>query len=145
VFRHLLRLPMPYFEHRQTGVLVARLHGVEQIREFVSGAAVTLLLDCPFLFVFLAVMFWYSWQLTLIALAVLLAVAGLSLGVSPLFRARLDHQFRVGARNTAFITEYLAGMATVKSLQLEPVLESRYGEQLAQVPRSRLRDAPARQ
>ncbi|HET7366050.1 MAG TPA: peptidase domain-containing ABC transporter [Burkholderiales bacterium] len=132
VFRHLLRLPMPYFEHRQTGVLVARLHGVEQIREFVSGAAVTLLLDCPFLVVFLGVMFWYSWQLTLIALAVLLAVSGLSLAVSPLFRARLDYQFRVGARNTAFVTEYLAGMATVKSLQLEPLLESRYGEQLAQ-------------
>ncbi|HSU76680.1 MAG TPA: peptidase domain-containing ABC transporter, partial [Burkholderiales bacterium] len=132
VFRHVLRLPMPYFEHRQTGVLVARLHGVEQIREFVSGAAVTLLLDCPFLVVFLAVMLWYSWQLTLIALAVLLAVAGLSLAVSPLFRARLDHQFRVGARNTAFVTEYLAGVATVKSLQLEPVLEGRYGEQLAQ-------------
>jgi len=132
VFRHLLRLPMPYFEHRQTGVLVARLHGVEQIREFVSGAAVTLLLDCPFLFVFLAVMFWYSWQLTLIALAILLAIVGMSLLVSPLFRARLNHQFRVGARNTAFVTEYVSGMATVKSLQMEPVLEARYGEQLAQ-------------
>jgi subfamily B ATP-binding cassette protein HlyB/CyaB len=41
VFRHLLRLPLPYFEHRQTGTLVARLHGVETIREFVSGAAVS--------------------------------------------------------------------------------------------------------
>ena len=57
VFRHLLRLPLPYFEQRPTGTLVARLHGVETIREFVSGAAVTLLLDLPFLFVFLAVMF----------------------------------------------------------------------------------------
>ena len=132
VFRHLFRLPMPYFEQRQTGVLVARLHGVEQIREFVSGAAVTLLLDCPFLFVFLGVMFWYSWQLTLIALGLLLAIAVLSLLVSPMFRARLDNQFKVGARNTAFVTEYLSGMATVKSLQMEPILERRYGEQLAQ-------------
>ena len=132
VFRHLLRLPLPYFEHRQTGVLVARLHGVEQVREFVSGAAVTLLLDCPFLVVFLAVMLWYSWQLTLIALGILLAIVALSLFVSPLFRERLNHQFRVGARNTAFVTEYVSGMATVKSLQMEPVLESRYGEQLAQ-------------
>src|SRR5216117_3378469 len=114
VFRHLLRLPMPYFEHRQTGVLVARLHGVEQIREFVAGAAVTLLLDCPFLVIFLAVMFWYSWQLTLIVLA------------------KLNKQFLVGARNTAFVTEYVSGMATVKSLQMEPVLEGRYGELLAQ-------------
>ena len=132
VFRQLFRLPLPYFEHRQTGVLVARLQAVEQIREFVSGAAVALLLDCPFLVVFLAVMFWYSWKLTLIALAALLLIAALSVAVTPLFRARLNHQFLTGARNTAFVTEYVSGMATVKSLQMEPVLEERYGEQLAQ-------------
>jgi subfamily B ATP-binding cassette protein HlyB/CyaB len=131
VFRHLFRLPLPYFESRQTGVLVARLNAVEQIREFVSGAAVALLLDCPFLVVFLAVMFWYSWKLTLVALAALVLVAGLSLAVTPLFRARLDRQFLAGARSTAFVTEYVAGMATVKSLQMEPVLEERYGELLA--------------
>lgn len=132
VFRHLFRLPMPYFEQRQTGVLVARLQGVEQIREFVAGAAVTLLLDCPFLVVFLAIMFWYSWQLSLIALGILGVIVVLSLAVSPLFRIKLNNQFLIGARNQAFVTEYLAGIATVKSLQLEPVLEARYGEQLAQ-------------
>jgi subfamily B ATP-binding cassette protein HlyB/CyaB len=132
VFRHLFRLPLPYFESRQTGVLVARLNAVEQIREFVSGAAVALLLDCPFLVVFLAVMFWYSWKLTLIALGVLLLIAALSVAVTPLFRLKLNHQFLTGARNTAFVTEYISGMATVKSLQMEPVLEDRYGELLAQ-------------
>jgi subfamily B ATP-binding cassette protein HlyB/CyaB len=131
VFRHLFRLPMPYFEQRQTGVLVARLHGVEQIRDFVSGAAVTLLLDCPFLVIFLAVMFAYSWKLSLVALAVMLLIVGLSLAVTPVFRARLNKQFLLGARNQAFVTEYLAGMATVKSLQMEPVLEQRYGDQIA--------------
>ena len=60
VFRHLLRLPLPYFEQRPTGTLVARLHGIETIREFVSGAAVTLVLDLPFLLIFLAVMFAYD-------------------------------------------------------------------------------------
>ena len=132
VFRHLFRLPLAYFESRQTGVLVARLNAVEQIREFVSGAAVTLLLDCPFLVVFLAVMFWYSWKLTLIALAILLLIVGLSLAVTPLFREKLNRQFMTGARNTAFVTEYISGMATVKSLQMEPALEERYGGQLAQ-------------
>jgi subfamily B ATP-binding cassette protein HlyB/CyaB len=132
VFRHLFRLPMPYFEHRQTGVLVARLHGVEQIREFVAGAAVTLLLDCPFLVIFLAVMFCYSWQLSLFALAILGLIVVLSLAVSPIFRVKLNKQFLIGARNQAFVTEYVSGMATVKSLQMEPVLEQRYGDQLAQ-------------
>jgi subfamily B ATP-binding cassette protein HlyB/CyaB len=46
-------------------------------------------------------------------------------------RARLNKQFLLGARNQAFLTEYVAGMETVKSLQMEPRLESRYDEMLA--------------
>jgi len=132
VLRHLLHLPLPYFEARPTGTLVARLHGVEQLREFISGAAVTLVLDLPFLVVFLAVMFAYSWQLTLIVLGILTLIVLASLVMVPVFRERLDQQFLLGARNQAFLTEYLAGMATVKSLQMEPDVGKRYGTYLAQ-------------
>lgn len=132
VMRHLLRLPLHYFEARPTGTTVARLHGVETLREFVSGAAVTLILDLPFLLIFLAVMFAYSWQLTLIVLAILALIVIASLFMVPVFRARLDRQFLLGARNQAFVTEYLAGMSTVKSLQLEPVVDKRYSTYLAQ-------------
>jgi len=131
VFEHLLGLPARYFEHRPTGTIVARLHGVETIREFVSGAAVTLLLDLPFLAIFLALMFWYSWQLTLIALAILAAIVTMSILIVPLIRARLNHQFLLGARNQAFLTEYVSGMDTVKSLQMEPQLKARYGDYLS--------------
>lgn len=131
VFRHLLRLPMPYFEQRATGNLVARLHGVESIREFLTGAATTLILDMPFMFIFLGVMFYYSWQLSLIALGLLSLIALLSVIITPLFRNRLNDQFKYGARNQAFMTEYLSGMSTVKSLQMEPMLEQRYGDYLA--------------
>ena len=78
VFRHLVRLHLRYFEQRPTGTLIARLQGVETVRQFISGAAVTLFLDLPFLFVFLAVMFWYSWQLSLIAVATVALLAILS-------------------------------------------------------------------
>ncbi len=132
VLKHLLHLPLPYFEARPTGTLVARLHGVEQLREFISGAAVSLILDLPFLLIFLAVMFAYSWQLTLIALGVMGLIVAASLFMVPIFRERLDKQFLLGARNQAFLTEYLAGMATVKSLQLEPDVGKRYGTYLAQ-------------
>jgi len=131
VFRHLLHLPLPYFEHRPTGTLVARLHGVETVREFISGAAVTLLLDLPFLFIFIAVMFWYSWQLTLIALLLLSLICAISFAVTPALRDKLNHQFLLGAKNQAFVTEYVAGMETVKSLQMEPVLEHKYGDLLS--------------
>jgi len=131
VFEHLFRLPPRYFEHRPTGVMVARLHGVETIREFLTGAAVTLILDVPFLFVFLALMLWYSWQLTAIALGLMTVIAVLGLAITPVLRARLNRQFMLGARNQAFVTEYVAGMDTVKSLQMEPQLTRRYSDYLS--------------
>ena len=132
VFRHMLHLPVPYFEQRPTGTLVARLHGVETVREFITGAAVSLLLDFPFLLIFLAVMFWYSWQLSLIALLLMSLIVLASLLVTPALRDRLNEQFMLGAKSQAFVTEYVAGMETVKSLQMEPVLVQKYGDLLAQ-------------
>jgi subfamily B ATP-binding cassette protein HlyB/CyaB len=131
VFSHMLRLPLRYFEQRPTGVVVSRLHGVETIRDFLSGAAVSLVLDLPFLIIFVAVMFIYSWKLTLVALTGLTIIALLSLAATPVFRKRLNDQFLLGARNQAFVTEYVSGMATVKSMQMEPTLERRYGDYLA--------------
>ncbi|MDO8262095.1 MAG: peptidase domain-containing ABC transporter [Gallionella sp.] len=131
VFSHLLKLPMPYFARRPTGTLVARLHGVENIREFLAGAAITLVLDLPFMVILLCVMFWYSWQLSLIVLGLLALLSLLSVAVTPLLRQRLEKQFLLGARNQAFVTEYIGGMETVKALQLEPQLEKRYGSCLA--------------
>ncbi|NOQ76373.1 MAG: peptidase domain-containing ABC transporter, partial [Methylococcaceae bacterium] len=112
VFRHLMRLPLPYFENRPTGTLVARLQGVETIREFVSGAAVSLILDFPFLLIFLAVMFYYSWQLSIIAVVLLGLIALVSFLVTPVLRDRMNKHFMLGAQNQAFITEYIGGMAT---------------------------------
>lgn len=131
VFSHLLDLPVRYYDHRPTGVIIARVHGVETIREFLAGGLVTLLLDFPFLIVFLAIMFWYSWQLTLISVAGLAIIAIISFIVTPIIRAKLNHQFMLGARNQAFLTEYVSGMETVKSLQMEPQLKQTFGNYLS--------------
>jgi len=131
VFDHLFKLPPRYFEQRPTGTVIARVQGVETIREFLSGAAVTLILDLPFLLIFLAMMFYYSWVLSLLAVAIIAAIAVLSFAVTPLLRERLNRQFLLGARNQAFLTEYVAGMDTVKSLQMEPQIHARYGEYLS--------------
>ena len=131
VFDHLFKLPTRYFEHRPTGVIAARLHGVETIREFVASAAVTLILDLPFLLIFVGIMFYYSVSLTLIALSIIGVIVVLSLLMAPIFRERLNQQFLLGARNQAFVTEYVGGLETVKSLQMEPQLSKRYGDYLA--------------
>lgn len=131
VFSHLLDLPVRYYDHRPTGVIIARVHGVETIREFLAGGLVTLLLDFPFLIVFLAIMFWYSWQLALISVACLTLISIISFIVTPIIRAKLNHQFMLGARNQAFLTEYVSGMETVKSLQMEPQLKHTFGNYLS--------------
>jgi ATP-binding cassette, subfamily B, bacterial HlyB/CyaB len=136
VFRHLMRLPVAYFQHRPTGVVAARFNGIESIREFIASAAVSLILDLPFLVVCVAVMFWYSLPLTFVVLGVLSVIVFLSALVAPVLRVRLNDQFLLGARNQAFLTEYIAGIDTVKSLQLEPQLESRYADYLAAYLRS---------
>jgi len=131
VFRHLVELPLRYFQMRPTGVIAARLQGVEQIREFLASAAIALALDLPFLSIALAIMFWYSPALTSIAAGFLSAIVVASLAVAPVFQSRLNREFLLGARNQAFVTEYVAGMETVKSLQMEPQLARRYGDYLA--------------
>ena len=136
VFEHLFKLPPRYFEHRPTGVIAARLHGVETIREFIASAAVTIMLDLPFLFIFMGIMLYYSVSLTLITLAIISVIVILSVIVAPIFRSRLNEQFLLGARNQAFTTEYVGGLETVKSLQMEPQLNARYSDYLAEYMRS---------
>jgi ATP-binding cassette, subfamily B, bacterial HlyB/CyaB len=131
VFAHLFSLPPKYFQNRPTGVIAARLHGVETIREFIASAAVTLILDLPFLLICMGVMFYYSITLTLIVLAILSVIALLSFLIAPVFQVRLNEQFLLGARNQAFVTEYIGGLETVKSLQFEPQLQARYDSYLA--------------
>jgi ATP-binding cassette, subfamily B, bacterial HlyB/CyaB len=136
VFDRLFRLPLLYFQHRPTGVISARLQGIETIREFVASAAVTVALDVPFLLIFVAIMLWYSVALTLLVLAILGVMVGASLLVAPLFQERLSEQFRRGAANQALLTEYVAGIETVKSLQFEPQLNQRYRGLLAEYLRA---------
>ena len=136
VWEHLLKLPVRYFQQRPTGVVAARLQAVENIREFVSGAAISLVLDLPFLLICLAVMLWYSVLLTSIVAGILVVIAVASLLVAPVFQARLNEQFMMSARNQAFVTEHIAGFETVKSLQMEPQLRHRYASYLASLLQS---------
>jgi ATP-binding cassette, subfamily B, bacterial HlyB/CyaB len=131
VWEHLLKLPMRYFEHRPTGVVAARLHAVETIREFVSGAAISLILDLPFLLICLGVMLYYSIPLTALAVGILALIAIASFIMAPIFQRQLNEQFLLGARNQAFVTEHIAGFETIKTLQMEPQLRQRYSGYLA--------------
>lgn len=125
LFNHLLSLPLAYFESRQVGQNVARVRELDTIRNFITGTALTLVIDLLFVFVFIAVMWYYSPTLTWIVLATIPAYALLSLFITPILRHRLNQKFEHGAANTAFLTESITGIGTVKSLAVEPQMRKK--------------------
>ena len=131
LFKHLMALPMSYFEARQVGQNVARVHELDTIRNFITGTALTLVIDLFFVFVFLAVMWFYSPTLTYIVLATIPAYVLLSLFITPILRHRLNEKFKHGAANTAFLTESMTGISTVKSMAVEPQMTRKLEEHLS--------------
>src|SRR5207245_3543228 len=99
LFRHLMALPIAYFQARRTGDSVARVRELENIRNFLTSSALTLVIDLFFTFVFLAVMFYYAPLLTWIVLGAFPFYIAISAGATPLFPRRLDGKFRRGAEN----------------------------------------------
>src|SRR5437762_11658727 len=126
-----MALPIAYFEARRTGESVARVRELENIRQFLTSSALTLVVDLFFTFVFLAVMFWYAPLLTWIVLGAFPFYIGISAGATPLFRRRLDEKFRRGAENQAFLVESVSGVETLKAMAVEPQMQRRWEEQLA--------------
>jgi ATP-binding cassette, subfamily B, bacterial HlyB/CyaB len=131
LFRHLLALPIAYFQTRRVGDSVARVRELENIRNFITGSALTLVIDLFFTFVFLAVMFIYSGVLTWIIVASFPLYVAVSAITTPIFRHRLDEKFRRGAENQAFLVESVTGIETLKSMAVEPQMQRRWEEQLA--------------
>jgi subfamily B ATP-binding cassette protein HlyB/CyaB len=131
LFHHLLALPMSYFQARRVGDSVARVRELENIRNFLTSSALTLVIDLVFTFVFLAVMFAYSPLLSFIVLGSFPFYIAVSASVTPLFRQRLDEKFKRGAENQAFLVESVTGIETLKAMAVEPQMQRRWEEQLA--------------
>ncbi|MGF7151471.1 subfamily B ATP-binding cassette protein HlyB/CyaB [Sphingomonas zeicaulis] len=131
LFRHLLNLPLSYFESRRVGDSVARVRELERIREFLTSNAVTVVIDLFFTIVFFAMMYLYSPILTLIVALSVPIYAAISALITPGLRARLDEKFRRGAENQAFLVETVTGIGTLKAMGVEPQMRDRWEKQFA--------------
>ncbi|MBC7702841.1 MAG: type I secretion system permease/ATPase [Rhodoferax sp.] len=139
LFRHLLALPIAYFQARRVGDSVARIRELENIRSFLTGNALTLVMDLLFSGVFLAVMLWYSPTLTLVVLASIPLYGLLSVVFTPMLRSRLNEKFNRNAENQSFLVETISGIDTVKSMAVEPRWIHKWEQQLAAYVSSGLR------
>ena len=131
LFKHLIALPLSYFEARRVGDSVARVRELENIRNFLTSNAVTLVIDLFFTLVFFAVMYLYSPFLTLIVALTIPVYVLISAFITPPLRARLDEKFQRGAENQAFLVETVTGIGTLKSMAVEPRMRDRWEKQFA--------------
>ncbi|MFC6839606.1 type I secretion system permease/ATPase [Xanthomonas theicola] len=131
LFRHVLGLPLAYFESRRVGDTIARVRELENIRNFLTGQALTSVLDLLFTVVFLAVMCWYSGWLTLIVVLSLPVYALISAAITPVLRGRLNEQFARGADNQSFLVETVSGIGTVKAMAVDRRVTRTWDNQLA--------------
>lgn len=124
VIDHLLRLPLNYFDRRRVGELAGRINELENIRQFLTGTALTVVLDAIFSVIYIAVMLFYSWLLTIVALATVPLFAALTIFVSPVVRRQLRTKAERYADTQSYLVEVVSGIQTVKAQNIE--LKSRW-------------------
>ncbi|WP_414441446.1 type I secretion system permease/ATPase [Burkholderia sp. 22PA0106] len=131
LFRHLIALPLSYFGVRRVGDTIARVRELENIRNFLTGQALTAVIDLFFSIVFIAVMCFYSVWLTAVVVLSLPLYAGVSAALVPVLRQRLNEKFARGADNQSFLVEAVSGVETVKAMSVEPQFTKKWEMQLA--------------
>lgn len=136
LFRQLAALPLRYFEARRVGDTLMRVTAMNGIREFLTGSAMTVIMDTLFSVVFVAVMSYYSVPLTLISLAVVPLLIVQNVVLTPVYRNRLSAMWAAEAESNAFLVESVTGIHTIKSLALEPQFNHRWEQLLARYVRT---------
>jgi ATP-binding cassette, subfamily B, bacterial HlyB/CyaB len=124
VIDHLLRLPLRYFEKRPVGELSTRINELENIRQFLTGTALTVVLDAVFSVIYIVVMIWYSPLLTVVALSTIPLFGLLTLTVSPILRGQARLKAERNAEQQSYLVEVVSGVQTVKAQNIE--LQSRW-------------------
>lgn len=128
LFRKVSHLPLAFFASRKTGDTVARVKEVESIRQFLTGPALTALVDLPFTLIFIVVMLFFSPMLTAIAgaaMGILMLLYGVVAGS---LKKRLQDQYSSRADQQSFLTEAVSSIETIKTLAVEPQLQRSWEE-----------------
>ncbi len=127
IIDHLLRLPLRYFDKRPVGELSTRINELENIRQFLTGTALTVVLDALFSVVYIVVMLFYSWQLTLVGLGTIPLFVVVTLIAAPTVSRQLRTKAERNAETQSYLVEVMSGIQTVKAQNIE--LRSRFSWQ----------------
>jgi ATP-binding cassette subfamily B protein len=120
IFSHILRLPVDFFDFTPIGLITRYMFQKERIREFMTGSLLTTLFDLSTIVVVLPVLFFYSWKLTFIVLAMTSLVTLIMFVTMKSFRYAMHQLQHAESVKNRYMVETLRGMGTIKALALEP-------------------------
>lgn len=136
LFRNITALPLEYFSRWQVGDVVARMGEMENLRNFMTGSALTIVLDMFFALVCFLVMVFYSPMLTLVVVLFLPLFILLNLVVAPIYKRMINQRFLIGSENNSFLIETITGIRTVKSAGIEGSFLTKYEDMLSRYVRA---------
>ena len=116
---HTFQLPLNYFETRYVGDITSRINENRKIRSFITGDAITTLLDILSVFIYVVLMFWYSWQLSILALVVIPIFAITTVFATPFLLRISRESFEARTKQKSYLIEALTGIGTIKSMGVE--------------------------
>lgn len=138
LFKKVSELPSKFFDKWQVGDIVSRMNEVESIRGFLTGNALTVVLDVAFAVVYIAVMFVYSSMLSYIVWATIPLYVLLNAVIAPIFKYKLNERFLLSSEQQSFTIEAVTGIRTVKTMGMESTFVNRYEEILSRLLKSSL-------
>lgn len=130
-FRHLLNLPLDFFEHMPAGVVTQHMQQTSKIRNFLTGSVFLTMLEATSLFVFLPFLFVYSLRLTGIVMVFTSMIALVIAVLIVPFKRRLNALYNAEGDRQAMLVETINGMATVKAMAIEPLLRQQWENKVA--------------
>ncbi|WP_431288317.1 ABC transporter transmembrane domain-containing protein [Roseateles chitinivorans] len=131
LFRHLLRLPVSFFERRSVGDITSKVKELDSLRQLLTGTALTLLIDVAFSICYVAILLFYSSKLTLIVAATLPCYFLITFLVSPVLKQRLETRQKRSSEATSTLVETVAAIQTIKASGIESYTERLWDRQLA--------------
>lgn len=119
IMDHLYKLTLGYFQRRPVGEVSSRLGELENIRQFLTGTALTVGLDAIFSVVYIGIMLFYDVGLTVVALLVVPFMAGVTLFCAPILQRQIRRRAEEHAKSDAHLIETLTGIQTLKAGNIE--------------------------
>ncbi|BBD70781.1 cyclic nucleotide-regulated ABC bacteriocin/lantibiotic exporter [Nostoc commune NIES-4072] len=116
---HTFRLPLNYFESRYVGDIISRVQENRKIQRFLTGEALSIVLDLLTVFIYVGLMFWYSWKMALLVLVIVPPFVLLALIATPFLQRVSREIFSAYNEETAYLIQSLTGIRTVKSMAVE--------------------------